>query len=167
MNFLAATDSQLFTWLFSHTKNRSITWVRLVSKTGDGHLYIALAVLLLLIAEQGQNFLVLGLLAFAIELPLYFVLKRSLKRVRPSDAIISAHITPSDKFSLPSGHTAAAFVMAFTLSHFYPVLAPYLYAWASLVGLSRVLLGVHYPGDIIAGACLGLASASLAVNLVS
>ena len=73
---------------------------------------------------------------------------------------------PSDEFSMPSEHTAAAFVMASLTAYFYPDLSLFAYSWASLIGLSRVILGVHYPTDIAAGAILGLGCASIAQSLL-
>ena len=79
---------------------------------------------------------------------------------------IARLITPSDKFSFPSGHTAAAFVFANIVVAFFPSLSIPLYLFATLVGLSRVMLGVHYPGDILAGMVLGLACSWAALALV-
>jgi undecaprenyl-diphosphatase len=66
---------------------------------------------------------------------------------------------PSDRFSLPSGHTAAAWVIAILVALHYPILAIPVFIWATLVGISRVYLGVHYPTDILAGFILGTLSA--------
>ena len=131
-----------------------------MSKTGDGHLYLVLGLMLWwLEPKNGALFLYSGLLAYMLEIPVYLLLKKSLKRERPCHHIskFNAHIVPSDKFSLPSGHTAAAFLMASLIAHFYPTLSVVAYVWASCIGGSRVLLGVHYPSDILAGALLGIA----------
>ncbi|MEC8880451.1 MAG: phosphatase PAP2 family protein [Pseudomonadota bacterium] len=78
-----------------------------------------------------------------------------------SEMALCAFIKPAGRFSFPSGHTAAAFVMATLLGIFYPVVATLALAFALLVGLSRVLLGVHYPSDIAAGALLGTSCAMI------
>ena len=65
--------------------------------------------------------------------------------------------------SFPSGHTSDAFSLATALSIVYPkwyVVVP-AYAWAVTVGYSRMALGVHYPGDVLAGALIGAGSAYL------
>ncbi|MCP4684727.1 MAG: phosphatase PAP2 family protein, partial [bacterium] len=56
---------------------------------------------------------------------------------------------------MPSSHAANAFGQAVLFSFYFRKAAPYLLIFASLVALSRVFVGVHYPGDITAGALLG------------
>jgi undecaprenyl-diphosphatase len=144
--------------------------IRWVSKTGDGHLYLGVGVILWMFDPQdGPLFFSTALMAYALELPLYVLLKKSVKRKRPCDLMgfLNAHITPSDKFSLPSGHTAAAFLMAALLAHFYPSVAIFVYCWASMIGISRVLLGVHYPSDILAGAALGMTISFISFNFLA
>lgn len=67
----------------------------------------------------------------------------------------------ADLPSFPSGHTTSAFATATTLSLAYPkwyVIVP-TYAWAGVVGYSRMYLGVHYPSDVLVGAIIGTGSA--------
>ncbi|MBY6019198.1 phosphatase PAP2 family protein [Ferrimonas balearica] len=137
---------------------------RWVSLSGDGAGYLLFALLLAeLGGARGQQFLLAGLAAYALELPTYWLLKNTLKRARPCHNMggVVAVVDPHDKFSLPSGHTAAAFLFATLLAWYWPPLMPLAYGWATLVGVSRVLLGVHYPGDIVAGASLGLWAAHM------
>ena len=122
---------------------------------------LALA-LLGLDGERGREFLLTGLQAFAIELPLYWLLKNSIRRERPNG--LPVFIRPSDKYSLPSGHTAAAFLMASLLAAFYPAMAVVVFVWAGCIGASRLLLGVHYLTDLIAGALLGSGCALLVLR---
>ncbi|UCA11015.1 phosphatase PAP2 family protein [Aeromonas enteropelogenes] len=152
MNKLQQWDLQVCRVCLLHAYNRPQARVsRLISRTGDGPLYGVLGALLW---WQGERELVWQvLLAFALELPLYLLLKNSLKRQRPVG--LPVFITPSDRYSLPSGHTAAAFLMATLLATAFPLWAPLLFGWAALVGASRLLLGVHYLSDLVAGALLG------------
>lgn len=106
-----------------------------ISHTGDGHLYLLFAIAALFLDEQsGKAFLMVGLAAFAIELPIYWLAKNTIKRRRPAEfsTFLHSYIVPSDKYSLPSGHSAAAFVMATVIGHFYPQVYLVSLVWASL-----------------------------------
>jgi undecaprenyl-diphosphatase len=96
------------------------------------------------------------------------LLKAFFKRERPFNKLPSCMraVQPSDEFSMPSGHTAAAFLVASLLVQFYGDVALIAYCWAGLIGLSRVVLGVHYPTEIAAGAILGLSAASIAASIL-
>lgn len=164
-------DLFTFRWCLSRKHSPQIAAVsRWISHTGDGVYYLIVALILAWTEKEfGAKFLISGLLAFSIELPTYLVLKNSIKRRRPNDVIVEfvAFLVPSDKFSFPSGHTAAAFVMATLCFYYYPAFAVYAYSLAATIGLSRVLLGVHFPSDILAGVLLGILSAVSAIYILN
>lgn len=171
MNLKSLTkyDTDLFYRLYKLTQKRDCRSIIWLSKTGDGYLYFFIGMLLWAFEpEHGELFLYTALMAYALELPIYVLLKKLFKRPRPCDFLmnLTAHVTPSDKFSLPSGHTAAAWLMACIIAHFYPPFAVIAYIWAALIGLSRVLLGVHYPSDVVAGTLLGMTIASLSISIL-
>jgi membrane-associated phospholipid phosphatase len=68
---------------------------------------------------------------------------------------------PSDLWSMPSSHTAAACALAVVIARLYPRLTPLMIALACIVGAARVVLGAHYPSDVVIGAALGATIASL------
>lgn len=93
-----------------------------------------------------------GIFALIVSHLLVQVLKRYCCRERPSLSIgIASLIHPPDCFSFPSGHSAAAASLALTIVLVAPGLGPVALAGACIVGASRCYLGVHYPGDVLAG----------------
>ncbi|MEM8662205.1 MAG: phosphatase PAP2 family protein, partial [Pseudomonadota bacterium] len=142
---------------------------RSLSRSGDGHLYFIIPLMLWAFNVEGASHLVLLLAAaFAVERALYLMLKGTLKRRRPANAIpgFSSVIVASDKFSFPSGHASGAFLFATCMTGIFGVPALAAYLWASGVALSRVLLGVHFPGDIVAGAIMGSSIGLLGIALL-
>ncbi len=109
-----------------------------------------------------------GLVAFALELAAYRVIKQTVRRNRPFEVVagVACRRRPSDRFSFPSGHTAAAFVAATLIAEIYPPLLPAAGLWALAVGISRVHLGVHFPSDVVAGMLLGILSAACGITAV-
>lgn len=105
-----------------------------------------------------------------------FVLKRLVGRARPFNAIPDIHaINPPTDFSFPSGHAAGSFAFAVFIAIVLvrtkrpdaQALAALLVLLAVGVGLSRIALGVHYPGDVVAGAVLGSAIATAGARFYS
>jgi undecaprenyl-diphosphatase len=142
---------------------------KVVSRTGDGHLYAVIGLLAWLFdGEHGQSFLMAGLTGYAVELPIYWLLKNSFQRRRPEEfsPLVTAYITPSDRFSLPSGHTTAGFLMATLIAYFYPSYGAFAFVWACLIGTSRLLLGVHFFTDVLMGSLLGITCAHFALLLL-
>lgn len=142
---------------------------RIVSHTGDGHLYVLFGLLSWWLGgDMGKLFLAAALLAFVIELPIYWVVKNAFKRRRPPElsALIPLFITPSDRYSLPSGHTAAAFLVATLVSQYYPSYEAFSLTWAAAIALSRILLGVHFLSDVLLGALLGITCAMVSLQWI-
>jgi undecaprenyl-diphosphatase len=89
-----------------------------------------------------------------------FVLKDALERARPELAhpgTAEPLVTTPTSYSFPSGHAATAFATATVIALLHPRLRVPAFALATLVGLSRVYLGVHFFFDVLAGAALGIA----------
>jgi undecaprenyl-diphosphatase len=152
-------DVSMFTWVMARKRLMLFTQVaRWISCSGDGLLYLVFGGYLFWSGlPDNRLLLACALAAFAVERPLYFVLKNGFKRNRPQEALTNfrSFIIPSDEFSFPSGHTSGAFLMATLLASFHPGISLPIYLWAGSVGLSRIFLGVHFPTDILMGATMG------------
>ncbi|NWF51355.1 MAG: phosphatase PAP2 family protein [Ignavibacteriaceae bacterium] len=85
------------------------------------------------------------------------VLKEYFQRIRPCNLLTDA-ITPLGSiggWSFPSNHAANNFAAATFFSKLFPKYTWLLFVVASLIALSRVYLGLHYPSDILGGALVG------------
>lgn len=141
----------------------------IVSRLGDGVFwYVLMAVLIVADGLAGLAASAHLAATGVVALTLYKLLKRWTRRPRPfaSDVRIRAWIAPLDEFSFPSGHTlhAVAFTLV-ALAH-YPLLAPLLLPFAGCVAVSRVVLGLHYPSDVLAATAIGSALAGVSLWLV-
>ena len=92
---------------------------------------------------------------------LYKLLKRTFVRERPfiTHSGISLQAAPLDRYSFPSGHTLHAVAFTWQAVAKFPELAWVLVPLASLIAASRVILGLHYPSDVLAGGLIGAALA--------
>ena len=151
---------------------RAPRWVRvcmlLFTRLGDGWLWCALGLVLLFFGgSDGLRAIVAAGTAALAGILVFRVLKRTSRRQRPChlEPHCWATILPPDQFSFPSGHTITSFAIAICVAHFYPVSLGYLLFIAGSIALSRIILGMHFLSDVLAGALLGvgLAYASLAL----
>jgi undecaprenyl-diphosphatase len=139
-----------------------------VSRLGDGVFWYALMGLMpLLRGAQGVVIAAQMLVTGAVGLLLYKLLKKKLVRERPFIGLIGIEcvMPPLDRYSFPSGHTLHAVLFTVLAVSHVPELAAILVPFATLVAMSRVVLGLHYPSDVLVGAALGagLAAGSLAI----
>lgn len=109
--------------------------------------------------SRSVHLLMLG----GINLALYCCIKRCIARPRPFATCegIQAGTRALDTFSFPSGHTLHAVSFSIVLSHHYPMLSAVLWLFCLLVALSRVVLGLHYPTDVIFAAAMAALTAEL------
>jgi undecaprenyl-diphosphatase len=143
---------------------RAPRWFRALmivsTRGGDGWLWYGLG-LILLVYGGDERFAAIGAGASAAVAGIFLfrALKRTSRRKRPCE--IEPHcwaaILPPDKYSFPSGHSITAFAVAVALGGFYPFLLPCLLTLAFLIAASRIILGMHFLSDVIAGSALGAA----------
>src|SRR5512143_1229846 len=166
MSNLNSSLQQISRWdaelcAFCNRRSRNFTvrnLFRLASRLGDGVFWYALMLVLLLQYQAAAlpaviHMLVVGLLGTAI----YKLIKGKTLRPRPYNvypAIVCAGKT-LDQFSFPSGHTMHAVAFSIVAVSYYPALLWLAAPFAVLVALSRPILGLHYPSDVLAGAALG------------
>jgi undecaprenyl-diphosphatase len=142
-----------------------VGFFRVVSRLGDGIFWYALIAVLALCGSRGQMAALHMALTGLAATTLYRLLKRWTRRPRPFRAHreIVAHIAPLDEFSFPSGHTLHAIAFTIIALTWFPLLAPLLVTFTLLVAASRVVLGLHYPSDVLAAIVIGCALGAASV----
>jgi undecaprenyl-diphosphatase len=141
---------------------------RVISRAGNGMFWYVLMALMVVI-EGYAALPTVGrmVLASSLGLAIYKWLKIRTSRPRPCDvyAAVSAVAPVLDRFSFPSGHTLHAVSFALVACSAYPQLALLLYPFAALVAISRPVLGLHYPSDVLAGAAIGFCVSQLVIAI--
>lgn len=151
-------DVMTFGWCLRRKhRELAVRISRYFSITADGPLYFLAGFAFLYTKDWDTSKLMA--IGFFVERSCYALFKTLFRRNRPPAAIpgYKSEVEPSDQFSFPSGHTSAAFLMAGCLTFAIPWTAWIIYPWACCIGVARVMLGVHFPTDILAGAVLGSA----------
>jgi undecaprenyl-diphosphatase len=138
-------------------------WMLTATRLGDGGIWILTAVLLAASGLRGLQVLGAGAVAAAIANVLLVLVKRRVQRSRPwerakphSFEVAPLAWFPSDRFSFPSGHALNSFAVGSVIALAFPPVAVPVLALAASVAASRVLLGLHWLSDVLAGAFAGL-----------
>lgn len=148
--------------LCNRWQNRPGLWLfRTVSRLGDGPFWLLQIPLLLLLEPAAPRGVAHLLVVAAISCLTYKTIKKLTARDRPytRGAGIELLSAPLDRYSFPSGHTLHAVAFSLVVVHYQPQLFWLVAPFTALVAMSRVVLGLHYPTDVAAGAVLGAAIA--------
>lgn len=141
----------------------------MVSRLGDGVFWYALMVLLPVLYGADGVVPALRMAAVGVAgVAIYKALKSRLVRERPyiSLAGIVPGIPPLDRYSFPSGHTLHAVSFSIVILNAFPEFVILVVPFAMLVAASRVVLGLHYPSDVLAGAAIGGMLAFTALQII-
>lgn len=141
----------------------------IISRLGDGVFWYSLMLCLPLLYGIDAIYASLLMVTVGIvNLLIYKVIKRTTERERPCSVNneICMGTAPLDHYSFPSGHTLHAVAFTIIAVFFYPQLGVILIPFAALVAASRVILGLHYPTDVAAGALIGTIIAITGLSLI-
>jgi undecaprenyl-diphosphatase len=161
-DFLYSIDLSVF-YFFNHTLSAGFLDKFFSTITNVGNWYIAYAILLGISFLKGGTkgkiaaVLVIILILFSDQTG-YHILKEMIQRLRPCNVLTDA-ITPlgcTGSYSFPSNHALNNFAAATFYCRLYPGLKWILFITATLISISRVYLGLHYPSDILGGAVIGI-----------
>lgn len=151
----------------SHSQ-RIALFFKTISRLGDGPFWyvMLLSVWTMQGLAYGLNILYLVVMG-SIGTLIYKFLKNKTTRPRPYQVhqVIVLGERPLDHFSFPSGHTLHAVMVTITLGYIQPLLLILMLPFTILVALSRMVLGLHYPSDVIVGAIIGASVASTIILL--
>ncbi len=168
---MVALDSAMCVTVSRTNQYRLIRdWFRMISRLGDGVFWYTLMAAIMLTQQQDGLLPVLNMAVGGLTGTLiYKWLKRKTHRPRPSQVHQDVWVVgkPLDYFSFPSGHTLHAVVFSLIALSYYPVLAFILIPFTIMVAMSRVILGLHYPSDVLAGATIGYVIAQLSIGIFS
>lgn len=138
------------------------TFMVVATRMGDGWLWYATGVAVLIWGGRAR-FAAIGSAGLAVlsGILAFLLLKRISHRKRPCELEPHcwASILPPDQFSFPSGHTITAFAVALTLGAFYPDFQLALLLVAASIAASRIILGMHFLSDVVAGSVIGVSLA--------
>ena len=148
-------------------------WVQrpfaIVSRLGDGVFwYCLMAILPLLYGIEGLKASLHMLVTGGVALALYKSLKGVTRRERPCHhaSDIMALVPPLDRYSFPSGHTLHAVSFSAVAVYYFPQLGWLLIPFTALVASSRILLGLHYPSDVLVATLIGLTLAYSSLSML-
>jgi undecaprenyl-diphosphatase len=149
---------------------RGVRWLfQAASRLGDGVIwYVTIGALPLIYGRSAVRTSLVMAVTGLIGILIYKWLKSRLLRERPfiRHPGITLAMPPLDRYSFPSGHTLHAVCFTWLTVERFPELAWVFVPLAGLIAASRMVLGLHYPSDVIAGGAIGATLAMLAQNFI-
>lgn len=162
IDFLYSLDVQVFRFINSSLAN-PITDKIMPFITDVTHWYLVYILLWFIILFKGGKYrigLAIGMILLVVITDQFSsnLLKNFIERSRPCKVLENVHllVTCTDSYSFPSSHAVNNFAAATFFSRFYPHLKLILYSVATLMAISRIFVGVHYPSDVLGGIIIGL-----------
>lgn len=162
MRYILMKDISLF-FLFNQRLHSNLLYIfmRWVTEMGSPIFAVGLTLYFLILSKNQSHLTGIKMAAILIFSQMVVQLtKRIVNRPRPYQALENVCDSKTTRcvYSFPSGHTCAAFSMAFVLADSFPFLSISFLGLAGLVGISRIYLGAHYPTDVLAGIVIAYAS---------
>ncbi|MFH7767246.1 phosphatase PAP2 family protein [Acinetobacter sp. BSP-28] len=147
---------------FSHSQAVAY-FFKMISRLGNGMFWFVMLASLWML--QGAFYIVqllYLLISGSIGTAIYKILKNKTVRPRPYQVhqVIRLQEPPLDHFSFPSGHTLHAVMASTVMGYIQPMLLVLMLPFTILVAVSRMVLGLHYPSDVLVGALIGVVVAS-------
>ncbi len=163
-------DGQILLFIQEHLRNAPCDiFFKTITHLGDaGIFWIVLTVLLLCFKKTRRAGVYSACALLGSLLVNNLVLKNLIGRVRPYEVVegLRCIVAPAHDPSFPSGHTGASFASAAAMYRQLPKrLAVCFIILASLIALSRLYVGIHYPTDVLGGLATGIAIGVL-VNFI-
>ncbi|WP_227521921.1 phosphatase PAP2 family protein [Bacillus solitudinis] len=153
------TDCQIFHWINGKSKQESIfRFMSFFTHAGGATFTIGLTVILCLFTNDLLKYSAfVAAISLLVSHLIVMLVKRSLPRHRPYLEFPGAIVVenPFKDHSFPSGHTTAIFSVTVPFMVEFPLFILPLLILSTLVGISRIVLGLHYPSDVMAGAVIG------------
>jgi undecaprenyl-diphosphatase len=157
-------------WMHRAAARRWVSWLLVVaSRVGDGWVWYGAFVLLPLLSPVTGTHCAVRMVAVGLlNLIVYKIIKHTVARPRPYRGCsgVMACTRSLDEYSFPSGHTMHAVANSIILGAYFPQCRWVVWGFTLLVAASRVVLGLHYPSDVVAGAAIGMLTAVVSFNLL-
>lgn len=169
MDYLLALDHQLFLAIntLPHT-GWSDSFAEFLSGIGTfGIVWFMICVVLFFREEKKDHRFFIPIVSVGVGtlLLVEYVIKPIVGRLRPTNIIGAVTVIGANGYSFPSTHAAMSFAMAGVLTAYEPRFCLYWYILATLIAVSRIYLGVHYPIDVCVGALVGILLARVGLSI--
>ena len=171
LEILDNIDRSLLVWLHENHVPILDQVMPFITNADNWIIPILFLILYLVFFEGKRGKIALCLLIISLSINDYIcaqILKPTFERVRPSHMSIKGLnllVSKGGKWSMPSNHASNMFSLAVILSYFFEKSKLTLFFLAIIIGISRVYVGVHYPGDVMIGALVGYSISWIVITL--